>query len=542
MNRTAHIIRRQNVQLRVSRSSNALALQQRFLRVMNEQVLPRLEKVFDRLAGPDEWIEIDRLEVNLGLLEPQEKEEIWAENILRAYSEALEKQLPQENTRRNTPAAQQSELLWYFLQHGILPWWGAGQNLAQLVKYELRHIAPLLPGRLAAPNARQRWVRRFDDELQTEALDMLLSSQNRANLLPVTLEAWQRWFPDTLSHSHIVRNAYWESLWEAALQPGDLLVRWPALLLKHSLSFLPDGLESAWRLWEAAFRFNDFTRWPAAFQSAWLQAASPAVREAFYTLPLAQRRQMARKIATNLRRYAGQFPQHHAAFTALIKDIGSSVEIPQEEKKEGSGHSDTHSILQMGTRQETEKTDSILSMQSALKTKTAPLSEPDGIFVPLAGIVLVHPYLPAFFEKNGLLHENNFKDSIAQERAVHLLYHVATGLQHPVEEELPLIKLLCGIPIDQPTERALELTENERTETLQLLRAITENWPALTDASPDDLRGTFFIREGKLRRGDMGLYLTVEEKTLDILLSSLPWGLSPILHTWMKEMVWVEWA
>jgi hypothetical protein len=536
MNTTAHIIRKQNLQLRVSQSGNALALQQRFLRVMDEQVLPRLEQVFDRLAGPDEWIEIDQLEVNIGTLAPDAKEEIWVENILSAYTAALEKQMPGTNT--NTPARQQSDLLWYFLQHGVLPWWGAGQNLEELVKKQLPHIAAQLPGKLAAPNTRRRWVRRFGDDLQGYTLDIVL--QSNFGSLPLSLATWQRWFPGT--PGHVVRNAYWESLWEAALQPGDLLVRWPALLLKHGLSFLPDGLESAWRLWEAAFRFNDFARWPAAFQSAWLQAAATAVRETFYTLPTTQKRQISRKMATNLRRYAGQFPQHHAAFVALIKDIGSSVEILQKEKKDGAANKDTQSTLPIENRQESEKSEAIPSMQSALKTKTAPLSEPEGIFVPLAGIVLAHPFLPAFFEKNGLLHNNQFKDSAAQERAVHLLYHAATGLQHPAEEELPLIKLLCGLPIDQPTERAIELTENERTETLHLLCAIAENWPALTGISPDDLRGTFFIREGKLRRGDMGLYLTVEEKTLDILLSSLPWGLSPILHTWMPEMVWVEWA
>jgi Contractile injection system tape measure protein len=522
MNPTAHIIRRQNVQLRISRSSNALALQQRFLRVMNEQVLPKLEQMFDRIAGPEEWIEIDRLEVDVGALAPDEKEEIWVKNILSAYTKALEKQLPKGNTRRNTPAAQQGELLWYFLEHGLLPWWGVGQNLEEVVKNSLPRIAPLLPDKLVAHAARRRWMRRFDDDLQWEALDTLLqkqfSGQNRANLIPLTLETWQRWFPD--APGHVVRNAYWESVWEASLQLGNFVARWPVLLVVQGMACLPERQESAERLFEAAFRFNDFAKWPTTFQSVWLQAVMPAVQKAFGVLSDAQRRTKSRKMVAKLRRYAGQFPSHHALFSALLEELHPASK----------------------TQNESPGPDMAQPTELKHSKKSEAFSEPDGIFVPLAGAVLLHPFLPAFFEQNGLLFDGHFRDTAAQERAVHLLYHVCTGLQHPAEEELPLIKLLCGMPIEQPVERFIEVTEKERSQTLQMLGAITEHWQVLTGVSPDELRGSFFIREGKLRSGEMGLYLTVEEKTLDILLTTLPWGLSPILHTWMKEMLWVEWV
>ena len=168
--------------------------------------------------------------------------------------------------------------------------------------------------------------------------------------------------------------------------------------------------------------------------------------------------------------------------------------------------------------------------------------DPDGLFVPLAGIVLVHPFLPAFFGRLGLLTGGQFPDEATRERAVHLLYHAATGLQHPAEEELPLLKLLCGLDFETPIERELDLNEPERSETRQLLQAVITQWAVLEGSAPDDLRGSFFVRDGKLRRGDMGWNLTVETKTWDILLTKLPWGLSPVMHTWMTEMVWVDWA
>ena len=49
-------------------------------------------------------------------------------------------------------------------------------------------------------------------------------------------------------------------------------------------------------------------------------------------------------------------------------------------------------------------------------------------------------------------------------------------------------------------------------------------------------------REGKLTRKPFDWLLQVEQKTLDILLGRLPWGLSMIKLPWMPEMLRVEWA
>lgn len=522
MNHTAHIIRRQNVQLRVSRSGNALALQQRFLRMMEEQVLPKLEQIFNRMAGPDEWIEIDRLDVHIGRLEPGVQEEVWVEKIIRAYTDALEKQLPKAATRRNAPAAQQGELLLYFLEHGILPWWAAGQKLEEAILAQLPDIAARLPSRLNTPNARRRWVCRFDDALQMKTFDIvakkIFSGQNSGAILSITLEGWQRWFPDAPRTA--LRHAYWESVWEALQTPEVFFRNWPPALLKRALSFLPDGWASRLAILEKGINAETFTQWPKAFRDAWMQTGWALVRDALFSLPQQNRRAAAKEITLALRRFARQWPDQKALIEAVNEEMTSS---------------------KPAQRPEYFKEDMAQTPSAQSKT-TAPLTEPDGIFVPLAGIVLLHPFLPAFFEQNGLLHEGRFNDAASQERAVHLLYHATTGLQHPAEEELPLLKILCGMPIDTPIERILELSEKERTETLQMLEAMTEHWQAIAGISPDDLRGSFFIREGKLRRGDLGLYLTVEEKTLDILLTTLPWGLSPILHTWMPEMIWVEWG
>ena len=104
------------------------------------------------------------------------------------------------------------------------------------------------------------------------------------------------------------------------------------------------------------------------------------------------------------------------------------------------------------------------------------------------------------------------------------------------------MKILCGIELETPIARGIDLTEPEKAEAVQLLQALVSQWQAVEGSSPDDIRGAFFVREGKLQYGEMGWHLTVEVQAYDILLTKLSWGLSPIMHSWMKEMIWVDWG
>ena len=49
-------------------------------------------------------------------------------------------------------------------------------------------------------------------------------------------------------------------------------------------------------------------------------------------------------------------------------------------------------------------------------------------------------------------------------------------------------------------------------------------------------------RPGKLRRSGTGWHLTVEQQSIDILLGTLPWGLSEIRLPWLEYPLRVDWA
>lgn len=496
MKTNLHIIQKQAVHLTVSRRENALALQQRFERMLEEQLLPRLEPVFDRLAGPDVWVELDKLEIPVGGLDPQGSEADWLGKIFRAYVTALEENIQKPATvKRSAPSKNLEEVLAYFLKRGYLPWWVGNFDLETAIQKAIPAQAVQIFQLLQSPAAIQRWARQFGRATQEalfsaitaqgslsvkkspmdtgigrpkqEALFLGLATQSPLSMkkLPqhtgirlIGLEAWQAFFPELPQHK--VQYIYWEAVWEALQSPPEFTT-WLSLLIRHTLAALPGS------------------------------AAKAKIRQI-----IKKKLQVSEKVKTQLlEELSGQPP------FSLKREIEDQAPV-----------------------------------------RRRPVQEPEGIFVLLAGIVLIHPFLPAFYERLGLMEGGQFRDASCQERAVHLLYFLATGLQHPGEQEVMVMKILCGIELETPIARGIDLTEPEKAEAVQLLQALVSQWQAVEGSSPDDIRGAFFVREGKLQYGEMGWHLTVEVQAYDILLTKLSWGLSPIMHSWMKEMIWVDWG
>jgi hypothetical protein len=158
-----------------------------------------------------------------------------------------------------------------------------------------------------------------------------------------------------------------------------------------------------------------------------------------------------------------------------------------------------------------------------------------------AGLVLLHPFLPAWFSQQELCNDKGWVNEDAQRRAVLLLHYLATGQQEIAEYELPLCKLLTGYPMERPVEAILEVTPAEAQAAEILLQEVIAEWPILKSTSPEGLQQNFLKREGKLAPRDNGWLLQVEQQTFDILLEHLPWGIGIIKNSWMKELLFTEW-
>ncbi|PHN02225.1 contractile injection system tape measure protein [Flavilitoribacter nigricans] len=159
-----------------------------------------------------------------------------------------------------------------------------------------------------------------------------------------------------------------------------------------------------------------------------------------------------------------------------------------------------------------------------------------------AGMVLVWPYLGVFFERAGLMKDGHFVDEAHQQRAVYLLEYLVSGESAPEEYKLLLNKLLCAWPMEAPLTVGFTVGD-QLTELCEgLLRAVISHWSVIGDISIDALRETFLLREGYLARTPKGWFLQIPQKSYDILLTELPWGISVVNLSWTDTLLEVEWG
>lgn len=169
------------------------------------------------------------------------------------------------------------------------------------------------------------------------------------------------------------------------------------------------------------------------------------------------------------------------------------------------------------------------------------LKEED-LYVSYAGCVILHPFLPAFFQSLGLLRDKEqFISQQAQNRAAHLIQYLASGNTLHPEYDLIVAKLLTGLPLPQTLDKEIILNEKEIEESQTLLAAVIRHWKVLKNSSIEALQEGFFKRDGKLCLNEEQYVLWIERKTIDILLEKLPWTISLTKLPWMEKTLNIRW-
>lgn len=158
-----------------------------------------------------------------------------------------------------------------------------------------------------------------------------------------------------------------------------------------------------------------------------------------------------------------------------------------------------------------------------------------------AGLVLLWPLLPRLFGDFGWLEEGRFIDQQARWQAVGCLDWLAWGDRDAelAEWRAPCLRLLCGIPWEEPFEVCAPTLERQ-AELDQWLERNFAALPLLERCSVNDLRGFFLQRAGALVVGER-VMLTVESDATDILLQGLPWPLTQVLLPWLPTPIGVDW-
>ncbi|MFW5663414.1 MAG: contractile injection system tape measure protein [bacterium] len=263
------------------------------------------------------------------------------------------------------------------------------------------------------------------------------------------------------------------------------------------------------------------------------------------------RKQLVQLLTENpvaLERFALQFPQAEVIKFVISLATGKQPQeteirkISQRISRNANGLREEITRLLKNITPPPEKPGRSLQPEdvSVKKRTPKPNKKDEGILVQNAGIVLLHPFLGSFFSALGLLKNTQFTDKQAQHTAIHLLHYLSAGQTQPMEYELTLEKYLCGCEPEEVVPRFVPISKTMKQESDKLLRAAIEHWKALKKTSPAGLREGFLQREGKLIQNDAQDLLLVESKSVDVLLSYLPWGLGVIKLPWLNKPFTVE--
>ncbi|RRB07769.1 contractile injection system tape measure protein [Larkinella rosea] len=158
-----------------------------------------------------------------------------------------------------------------------------------------------------------------------------------------------------------------------------------------------------------------------------------------------------------------------------------------------------------------------------------------------AGVLLLHPFLLPFFDEFKLLSKSRFVDRFSQFKAVQLLHYLTTSRLLFNEDETAFYKILCGIPLDEAVFPVWKLTRKAKKACRELVHALIGHWEVLKNTSPEVAQTEFLQRSGILSSEKTHFVVTMDKKSIDVLLQRLPWGIGMIKLPWAEKLIVVQW-
>jgi len=496
-------------------------------------ILPVLEAEFDNLAMEEIDFRIDKLEIDLGYLTEEMIESgkwslLFKEKLIEQLQLLLENELDKSDITRAESFRNIFHQWYYFIRHGYLPWnalppsdlWFENVLKAIATDYEAaERIRKLI---VSNPGIAQRIVFNHNEEFLTHLVE-LLTAENQSQLPAMMRELLDWTFEVKIQLEPIGSATKKEALtriWTILLPLAALEISGQSAptLIKSLITQSFSGSSSIYSsLKNKAPSQKKYPLMGAVIRSIIKDDLEISRQEDGLTgsrdIPIIEKSESGSRHETDNRNNAEPLPEIKDVTSPAIAETSESVSDQLSRKSDGEG---------------IERIRKNIDLE-------------EGIYIHLAGLVLLHPFLHSFFRKLELVKEGVFIDKGKQERAICLLHELADSNMERHEYDLVLPKLLCGWPLHQVVNTGIELNIEERHEATHLLQAVIEQWEILKKTSILALQQTFLQREGKLRFKNENWWLQVEKKSMDVLLDHLPWTIGMIKLPWMKELLRVEW-
>lgn len=495
-----HIIQRQVLDFQWQDGRAGASLLEGLSEKFHRDVVPAMEKVFDNYITGSDFIMIDTLEIDLGNITPEQFENDLGAIIGRTLDKELKNRITQGKSFPGNGEAgvkvagiheNMADTIVFYLQYGYFPWWGriAGtkelkEKTGELITTAADDFRKKLAHAFRRRNARKRAAGTFDELLLDRVIYFLNPAMIRHTSL--LLEAMDS-VADRIegSSKRIEKGELYQEILE--LLSRDAKIELKELIRDLIIHYAGETAEPAKR---AGFLAGGLHESLKSLTVADRSAAEPALKE-------------------------------------VEKEFGKGIRNGKSGKKEKKELEDKKAALEELRKQDREQQRS---------------ETPEGdILIPNVGMILVWPYLEQLFRSLDYLENKKFKGEAALNRAVFLLNELVYPGMEREEAAMVLNKVLCGVEISYPVDLKTGLSQKETGEGEKMLQALVSHWRKLKNTSLEGLREAFLVREGILRDDEGHWKLVVERKAYDMLLSGLPYQLSPVSLPWMKKILTTEW-
>ncbi len=192
-----HLVNRLVFDLHCTEEEQAFDLRQQVSSmVLQEQVKEMIDRVCAPYAGAETWINIERLEVDLGVFNTGSVSTSFATAFLQGFEKALGQKLAQAASGASVQSRKHShmELLQYILLHGVLPWWGTATepDLNRICEEVIRHDPEGFTRFLLRERSRQSLWKRISHQLTAENGERIIGLLTALSGAAVYLRAWIR--------------------------------------------------------------------------------------------------------------------------------------------------------------------------------------------------------------------------------------------------------------------------------------------------------------------------------------------------------------
>ncbi|MGF1989735.1 MAG: contractile injection system tape measure protein [Nostoc sp. ZfuVER08] len=605
MSQQQHSIKKQIIEINLSSQTDAFELQNEISRIYNHKFIPLIDNLLSQFSSSEIIYQINQLEIDLGNIDIHHLEEELVDKFIEKFQEKLPQAidvstssvlkqtqpdiklaessiLPVEitdlldetakerdnNSNKNqlkfgnkrtlseiqlvkitNIEASELNILNYFMQTGMLPWWSeklSKQELEEccdrLLTNSPNKIKYLVEQSIKEPNQLQRLIYQFSDSILLKIAGLLTADadliQFIANYNTDTKLIFQQLKQTKNIPEAKLRLTKWQGIFFTLSSNSNIPLnkfRFTQAILLHITTSC--GINYSEFLNSLIAQINYSIR-DGKYSKGTLAQILTEIKIPNENTQINLLSSELQQLSLNTQispQYTQQINQLNNEFQRLLNEIKNSAENQSHQRTRLNQLEKVTQSLKIKIQQD------INSQQFTLANTNNTFSQSDEIYISNAGLILLWPFLNRLFTKIRLIEKNYFINQISAERASLLLQYLVDGSTDSSEHIFPLNKILCGLDLLEPLNTNLEITIEEHAECENLLSAVIQNWSILKNTSTEGLRRAFLHRNGILRVHHDGWLLQVERQTYDVLLDKIPWSIQVIKLPWMDNILHVEW-